>query len=645
MSNKKSYRTNAQKNDGKKPRKVSDRELRVYNIRDKSLDLIWRVFLESHWSVFYPDKYSNPETGSDDTLYMRIIKVCDMYPSRIALEYGNGKMTYAALREKIDEAALAWQRLGVKRGDVVMLAMGNNPINVISIYSLDKIGASAALTVPNQATEYFEAYANIVNAKFCVMSCNQYLNYSSVLKNTKIKTIVIGKYIDFIATGDKFAFHFYPLTGYDRPKPKSVPEGIRLIYWKDLADLPEVPGEEIDIDEDKGFDRDNKRIVLYLPPSVPTANCKATELSARSINIAANLAEMVIKTNEDLTGNPVRTMSCNECCFAFGFQVGIHDVLCCGQTVLLFTWFDSNLIFFSLKRYKPEVLIGYNSTIASINKADNMSTILKSVDRIIVGGGLLTSSQKANLFEIAKNSGRKLSVCSVTCCDELLTYAYGPSDLDSDRLLGFPLPGVLMRVADSNTGLDAPEGTEGEIAVCSPIATSAGLGDGKVSREKYRKLPDGRHWYFTGMIGKQDGNKMFYLVASKLRETRINGYPVYPERVDEAVQMTEGVVESCSVIIERDDGPVLVTAVVPQEEYFYDNSLMETLRDRIKSECEMTLHEAMRPSEIMFFVSLPRDSKGSIDYHAVSEKIELTNEEEPSNEAVPDTAADTVTSN
>ena len=596
--------------------------------------------MESHWSVFYPEKYSNPETDSDDTLYMRIIKVCDTYPTRIALEYGNGKMTYATFREKIDEAALAWQRLGVKKGDVVMLAMGNNPINVISIYSLDKIGAAAALTVPNQATEYFEAYANIVNAKFCVMSCNQYLNYSSVLKNTKIKTVVIGKYIDFIATRDKFAFSFYPLTGYDRPKPKSIPEGIRLIYWKDLAALPPVPEEEKDADEDKGFDRDNKRTALYLFPSVPTANCNATELSAKSINIAANLAEMIIKTNEDLTGKPVRTLCFNECCFAFGFQVGIHDVLCCGQTVLLFTWFDSSMIFFSLRRYKPEVLIGYNSTIASINKAGNMSTILKSVDRIIVGGGLLTSSQKANLFEIAKNSGKKLSVCSVTGCDELLTYAYGPSDLDSDRLLGFPLPGVLMRVADSNTGLDAPEGTEGEIAVCSPIAKSAGLGDGKVSREKYRKLPDGRYWYFTGMIGKQDGNKMFYLVASKSRETRINSYPVYPDRVDEAVQMTEGVVESCSVIIERADGPVLITAVVPDEEYFYDNSRMETLRDRIKSECEMTLHEAMRPSEIMFFVSLPRDSKGSIDYFAVREKIELSQEEDTSDETAPDASVD-----
>ena len=586
--------------------------------------------MESHWSVFYPDKYQNPEIDSDETLYMHIRRVCEENPARIAVEYGSCKFTFAAFLEKINEAALMWKRLGVKKGDVVMLAMGHNPINVISIYALDKLGASAALAVPNLATEYFEAYAQIVGAKYCVMSCNQYLNYSSLLTNTPIETVIIGKYKEMITGKDLFAFPFYPLAAYDKPKPKKIPEGIKLYYWSDLM-FQQENGLEHD---DFSFDRDNMRTCLYLFPSVPNEECKATELSAKSINISANLTEMVYKTNEDLTGLPVRTLCLNESCFAFGFVAGIHSVLCSAQTVLLFTWFDSEKIAFALRRYKPDVLIGYNSTVASINKVGSNSNILKSVIRIIVGGGLLTSSQKATLFEIAQNSGGKLSLCSIIGCDEILTYAYGPSDLDSDRLIGFPLPGILMRVTDSDTGLDVPEGSEGEIAVCSPVASGTGLADGKISKGNYRKMPDGRRWFFTGIIGKQDGNKMFYLVANKSREVRINSYPVYPERVDEAVQMTEGVVESCSVVIEKAEGPVLITAVVPQEEYFYDNSLMEALRDRIKSECEMTLHESMRPSEVFFFVSLPRDSKGTMDYEAIKEKIEMIQDDDIADDVI-----------
>ena len=197
-----------------------------------------------------------------------------------------------------------------------------------------------------------------------------------------------------------------------------------------------------------------------------------------------------------------------------------------------------------------------------------------------------------------------------------------------------------MRVADPSTGIDVPEGAEGEIIVCSPISKLSGPDDKGADVKNYRKLPDGRRWYFTGNIGKQDGNRMFYLVANTRREVRINSYPVYPSKVDEAVQMTEGVVESCSVVIEKPEGTALITAVVPNEEYFFDNSMMEELRDRIRSECELTLHEAMRPSEITFFASFPRDSKGDVDYEAVKEKVEMIQNEIISDTAFPEVPAE-----
>lgn len=589
--------------------------------------------MESQWSVFYPEKYANPVIDTDETLFMRIKRVCTKYPDRIAVEYGARKILFSTLFDMINETALAWKALGIKKGDKVILMMGHNPMNVVSVYALDKLGAAAVLAVPNLATEQFEQFAQTEGAEYCVMSCNQYLNYEQVLKNTPVKTVIIGKYKFMISGKDRFAYNFYPLSSYDKPKPKNVPEGIRLMYWKDVMELPV---EETSRADDV-YDRDSQRPALYLFPSEVSSGKKCVKFNGKSINLSANLTEMVFKANEDLTGKPARMLCLNEICFAFGFVAGIHNVLSSGQTVLLFTWFDPDRMFFAIRTYKPDVLIGFNSTVAAINKIGGPSDILKSVDRIIVGGGLLTSSQKAMLFDIAQTSGRKLSVCSITLSDELLTYAYGPSDLQSDRLIGFPLPGVLMRIAEGETGLDVPEGSEGVIAVCSPIAAGVGPDEERTDKENYKKLPDGRIWYFTGNIGKQDGNKMFYLVANKSREARINSFPVYPEKVDEAVQMTQGVIEACSVVIERPEGPVLVSAVVPEEEYFYDNSMMEDLRDRIKNECELTLHEAMRPSEVSFFVSLPRDSKGGIDFEAVKERIEMIRNDDISDDSLTDT--------
>ena len=592
--------------------------------------------MESFWSVFYPEKYSNPEMDTDETLYMRMKKVCAKYPTRIALQYGGKKLTFAALIDKIDEVAKTWRKLGVKKGDIVIMMMGNNPMNIISVYALDKLGASASLAVPILAPEHFERYANDLGARFCVMSCRQYENFFSTLPSTKITTVIIGKYGNMISGLNRISFPFYGLSGYDSPKPKEEPEGIRVMFWKDATALPDEEGGPSNLP----YDKDNRRTVLHLFPSSVADGLKPVKLSARSINLSANHTEMVLKANEDVTGRPARTLCINESCFAFGFVFGTHDVLCSGQTVLIFTWYDNEKVFFALIRYRPDVVIGYNSTVASINKAGIHSGILRPVERIIVGGGLLTSSQKATLFEIAQRSGRKLSVCSIAVCDEVLTYAYGPSDLESDRLLGFPLPGIIMRVVDSETGLDVPDGAEGEISVYSPLSSEVSIADINSGKKKnYKRLPDGRIWYFTGMIGKQYANKMFYIVGNKSREARIGSYPVYPDMVDEAVQMTEGVVECCSVIIEDTDGPVLVSAAVPEEQYFYDNSMMEDLRDRITAECESMLHEAMRPSEIVFFVSLPKNTSGSYDYEAIKKRISLVREDEMADDNLPDSEA------
>ena len=73
--------------------------------------------MESLWSVFYPEKYSNPETDTNDTLYMRIRRISSKYPTRTALEYGYKKFTYESLLDKIDEVSSAWRNLGVGKGD------------------------------------------------------------------------------------------------------------------------------------------------------------------------------------------------------------------------------------------------------------------------------------------------------------------------------------------------------------------------------------------------------------------------------------------------------------------------------------------------------------------------------------------------
>ena len=188
-------------------------------------------------------------------------------------------------------------------------------------------------------------------------------------------------------------------------------------------------------------------------------------------------------------------------------------------------------------------------------------------------------------------------------------------------MIGIPMPGVFMKVADSETGEDMPQGRPGEIAVCSPVFHLGMIRDGKKVPGSFRHLPDGRNWFFTGITGKMDEQGFFSLISRPGKIYKINSFPVYPAQVDRVISMVKGVVDVASVVVEEVYGPKLIAAVVPSEELLFDNDLLADLKKRITDECLMMLHESMCPSEVEFLVSLPVDSAGNKDYAKVLERI------------------------
>jgi long-chain acyl-CoA synthetase len=241
---------------------------------------------------------------------------------------------------------------------------------------------------------------------------------------------------------------------------------------------------------------------------------------------------------------------------------------------------------------------------------------------IVCGSGLLTSTQKSALFNKSGKNEDELRICSVTGCDETLAFAYTPKGTTSDRMIGIPMPGVFMKIADSETGEDMPQGKTGEIAVCSPVSCLGLVKDEKTVPGALRHLPDGRDWFFTGMIGKMDEKGFFSLISRPGSVYKINSFPVYPTQVDRVISMVAGVVDAASVVVEDVSGPKLVAAVVPAEQLLFDNDLLADLKQRITDECLMMLHEAMCPSKVEFFINLPKDSAGNKDYDALLERLE-----------------------
>ena len=573
--------------------------------------------MESKWSVYYSNTISPANLKSDFTLYSRLMRVCGIYQNRTACEYMGSKVSYATLAKTVNRTAVMWRKLGVSTGDRVLLCMGECPDMILSVYALDSLGAASVLMIPNSSSEHFEEIANDSGAKFCLMSFNQYENYAESIAKTKIKTVILGKYSDYITGFSKNAFKIYPLSAYDAVVPafrnRNAAES-RIVTWREAMTESENDGEFRP-------DTNYKRACVMLETENASDGGVTCAYSASALNTSANIAMFLEKEADARLSRPSRVLCLNEICFAFGFSVGMNDVLLSGQTLILFTWFDTERLSFPIMRYRPDTLIGYNGTVAKLNEKGINRTVMKSVSMIICGSGLLTSNQKAELLNRSGKNEEELRICSITGLDETLAFAYTPRGTTSDRMIGIPMPGIFMKIADSETGEDMPQGRPGEVAVFSPVNYLGLVKDEKITPGSLRHLPDGRDWFFTGMIGKMDEKGFFSLISRPGRVYKINSFPVYPTQVDRVISMVAGVVDVASVVVEDISGPKLVAAVVPSEQLLFDNDLLADLKERIINECLMMLHEAMCPSEVEFLINLPKDSAGNKDYESLQERI------------------------
>ena len=70
---------------------------------------------------------------------------------KAAVVFGNRKMRWKALFSEIERVAAGFYAMGVRKGDVVAIALPNIPQAVVAVYALARIGAIASMIHPKFA--------------------------------------------------------------------------------------------------------------------------------------------------------------------------------------------------------------------------------------------------------------------------------------------------------------------------------------------------------------------------------------------------------------------------------------------------------------------------------------------------------------
>ena len=176
---------------------------------------------------------------------------------------------------------------------------------------------------------------------------------------------------------------------------------------------------------------------------------------------------------------------------------------------------------------------------------------------------------------------------------------------DGERVpgsVGFPLPGINVRITDLDSGKPVSTNTPGMIEVKGPNVFKGYWRMPEKTQTEFR--PDG--YFVTGDIGYVDEDGYIFISGRSKDLVITGGFNVYPKEIETVIDEIEGVEESAVVGLPHSDFGEAVTAIVVPRD---GSTLTET---DILNRLDPLLAKYKLPKRIVFAQDLPRNTMGKV---------------------------------
>jgi malonyl-CoA/methylmalonyl-CoA synthetase len=481
---------------------------------------------------------------------------------RLALEApGGARLTYAALVEETGRMASALFALGVRPGDRVAVQVEKSAANLILYLASLRLGA---VYLPlNTAYTLAELDYFIGDAEPALVVCDPAAGAGVEALAAKVgaKTATLD------ATG----------------------EGA-------LADL--ARGQPADF---QTLDVAGDALAAIIYTSGTTGRSKGAMLSHD--NLASNARALVGAwrfTADDVLIHALPIYHVH------GLFVATNVLLMAGGTMLFLPGFDADAILKLMPRATS--LMGVPTFYTRLLKQPGLTREATAKMRLFVSGSapLLAETHR----EWRERTGHAiLERYGMTETGMNVSNPY-----DGERragTVGFPLPGVEIRVVDQQTGARLPAGQIGMIEVRGPNVFSGYWRMPEKTAQEFR--PDG--FFITGDLGVIDQDGYVSIVGRGKDLVITGGLNVYPIEVETLIDALPGVVESAVVGLPHADFGEAVTAVVatggkpaPSE-----GEVLAALEDQLAG--------FKRPKRVLFVDELPRNTMGKVQKAALRQRF------------------------
>ena len=347
-------------------------------------------------------------------------------------------------------------------------------------------------------------------------------------------------------------------------------------------------------------ERDAEDLVALLYTSGTTGRSKGAMLSHSNLLSNANaLAELWQFTAKDVLLHALPIFHTH------GLFVATNVTLVAGGSMIFIKKFDLESIVKNIPN--ATTMMGVPTFYTRLLNDSRFNKDLTGHMRLFVSGSAPLLSETHVQFE-ARTGHRILERYGMTETNMNTSNPY-----DGERragTVGFPIPGIEIKITDSKTGKELSNGEIGEIEVRGPNVFRGYWQMPEKTAEELRK--DG--FFITGDLGSIDHDG-YLQISGRNKDVIISGgYNIYPKEIELLLDDQPGVMESAVIGLAHPDlGEVVAGILVPEHGASPD---LDELAKTINS----SLAKYKQPLKLLVIPELPRNTMGKVQKNILREE-------------------------
>ena len=551
------------------------------------------------WPKRLPYQLSAPQTS----LWMNLQISALRYPQKVALVFMGRTWTYSQLQFEAEKIASALRKMGVQKGDRVVLDMQNCPQLVMTHFAILRLDAVVVPVNPMNRTEELKHYILDPDTKVAVTTADLAPELAaasnSLEKNQRLQHMLVTQFTD--------AFDAANIGPDELPETWSV-------WLKTVHALPVLEDGQVHAwasalqgEVALGPVTAQPEDLAVLPYTSGT-----TGLPKGCMHTHGTIMHNAMSSGLWANGTPENKCLCVVPMFHITGMVSVmHATIFMGATLILMPRWDRDLAGRLISKWKVTHWTNIPTMVIDLLGSANMAQFdLSSLQNIGGGGAAMPEAVAQRLLD--QFGLRYIEGYGLT--ETAAPSHTNPPDAPKKQCLGIPFMSVDARVVDPETLKELPQGESGEIVMSGPQIFKGYWKRPEATASAFFQR-DGKSFFRSGDMGRIDEEGYFFMTDRLKRMINASGFKVWPAEVEALMFKHPAIQEACIISTKDAYRGESVKAVV----VLRSSHKGQVSEQDIIDWCRDTMAVYKVPRVVEFIEVLPKSGSGKVMWRALQE--------------------------